>query len=309
MPPRYPRALAFVLVLWGACSGPAELPPWFETYHRQPIHSVVVRGTRIAYLDVGSGPAVVLLHGFGGSMWHWEYQQAALAPHVRVITPDLPGSGVSDQPDIAYTPDEMVAFVRDLLDALAIQKASLVGNSMGAGVAIGMALTCPERVERLVLIGGLPRGVREKLTGPLVKTAVETSAPVWLVELGNTLAGAWVTEDALAEIVHDHSRITPAVVDRSLRNRRRPGLIRAAMATADSLPLWENGFARRIGAIRQPTLVLWGEHDEVFPPAVGRELQASIRNAAFALVPAAGHLTQWEQPDTVNRLLLTFLAP
>jgi len=309
MPRRRSRSPAFFLLLTSACATPAEIPPWFETFQRLPVHSVTVDGTRIAYLDVGSGPPVILVHGFGGSMWHWEYQQAALAPHFRVITPDLPGSGFSDKPDIAYTPDEMVAFVCGLMDALAIPKASFVGNSMGAGIAIGMAVACPQRVDRLVLIDGLPQGVREKVTGPLVKLAVETSAPVWLIEFGNWIAGSWVTEDALAEIVHDHTRLTPSVIERSVRNRHRPGLIPAAMATARSLPLWEDGFARRIGEIGQPTLVVWGEEDRVFPPVVGRELQASIRGASFAMIPGAGHMPQWEQPETVNRLLISFLKP
>lgn len=299
--------LLLIPILLTACASSSEIPPWFDGLQRQPVHTVTVNGHHIAYLDIGGGPPVILIHGFGGSMWQWEYQQAALAPHFRVITLDLPGSGLSDKPDIAYTPEEMVARVHDFMDALGIQKAALVGNSMGAGLVIGMAVAHPERVDRLVLISGLPKGVREKLTGPLIKRAVETSAPVWLIRFGNWLAGRWVTEDVLKEIVHDHSRLTPAVIERSVQNRKRPGLIPAAMATARNLPLWEQGFAIKIGEISRPTLVLWGEEDKVLPSAVGRELQATIKGASFALVPKAGHIPQWEQPETVNSLLITFL--
>ncbi|MFY9343354.1 MAG: alpha/beta fold hydrolase [Planctomycetota bacterium] len=306
---RLRRSLWPVPLLLSACATPPEIPPWFDAIARQPVHTTSVNGTRIAYLDAGDGPPVLLVHGFGGSMWHWEYQQAALAPHFRVITLDLPGSGLSDKPDIAYTPEELVAFVCGFLDALGIHRAALVGNSMGAGLAIGMAVAHPERVDRLVLIGGLPQGVRDKLTGPLLRRAVETSAPTWLIEFGNWLAGSWVTEDALGEIVHDHQRLTPAVIERSVRNRQRPGLIRAAMAMAGSLPRWEQGFARRIAEVSQPTLVVWGEHDQVFPPAVGRELQAAIAGATFVLIPDAGHLPQWERPESVNPLLTRFLKP
>jgi pimeloyl-ACP methyl ester carboxylesterase len=303
------RFLSFLLlpVLLISCAAPSEIPPWFDGLQRQPVHTVTVNGTRIAYLDIGGGPPVILVHGFGGSMWQWEYQQAALAPHHRVITLDLPGSGLSDKPDIAYTPDEMIAFVRGFMNALGIQKAALVGNSMGAGLVIGMAVAHPERVDRLVLISGLPKGVREKLTGRLIKRAVETSAPVWLIRFGNWLAGRWVTEDVLKEIVHDHSRLTQAVIERSFRNRARPGLIPAAMAIARNLPLWEQGFALRIGDISRPTLILWGEQDKVLPPEVGRELHATIKGASFAMIPGAGHIPQWEQPEAVNSLLLTFL--
>ncbi len=301
------RSLLLLPILLNACAASSEIPPWFDGLQRQPVQTVTVNGHRIAYLDTGGGPPVILIHGFGGSMWQWEYQQAALAPHYRVITPDLPGSGLSDKPDLAYTPDELLAFVRGFMDALGIQKAALVGNSMGAGLVIGMAVAHPERVDRLVLISGLPKGVREKLTGPLIRRAVETSAPVWLIRFGNWLAGRWVTEDVLKEIVHDHSRLTPAVIDRSVRNRTRPGLIRAAMAAARNLPLWEQGFALRIGDIGRPTLVIWGAEDKVFPPEVGRELRSAIKGASFALIPAAGHIPQWEQPEAVNALLITFL--
>ena len=242
-------------------------------------------------------------------MWQWEYQQDMLAAQHRVLTLDLPGSGLSDKPDLAYTPDELVAFITGFMDALGIRNAALVGNSVGGGLAVGMALTHPDRVDRIVLIGGLPKGVREKLTGPLTRRAVETSMPVWLIRFGNWLAGRWVTENALKEIVHDHSRLTPAVIERSYRNRRRPGLIPALMAMARSLPLWEQGFAPRIGEVRHPTLVLWGQQDKVFPPEVGREMQSAIKGSSFVLIPQAGHMPQWEQPETVNPLLLTFLKP
>lgn len=292
-----------------ACASSPDIPPWFDGLQRQPIRTVTVAGHRIAYLDVGGGPPVILVHGFGGSMWQWEYQQAALAAHYRVITPDLLGSGLSDKPDLAYTPDEMVAFFLGFMDALGIKKASLAGNSMGAGLVMAVAIAHPERVNRLVLIGGLPRDVREKLTGRLTRRAVETSAPIWLIRLGNWLAGRWVTEAVLKEIVHDHSRLTPAVIERSYRNRRRPGLIPPLMAMARNLPRWEEGFALRIGEIRQPTLIIWGAEDEVFPPDVGRELQRLIPGAAFSLISQAGHMPQWEQPEAVNPLLITFLKP
>ena len=302
-------ALTAVFLILTACAASSEIPPWFDGLQRQPVHTVPVNGTRIAYLDIGGGPPVILVHGFGGSLWQWEYQQAALASHYRVITLDLPGSGFSDKPDLAYTPDEMIAFFRGFMDALGIQKAALVGNSMGGGLVIGMAVTHPERVDRVVLISGMPKGVREKLTGRLIRRAVETSAPVWLIRFGNWLTGRWVTEDVLKEIVYDHSLLTPAVIERSYQNRQRPGLISPLMTMARNLPLWEQGLARRIDEIRQPTLVIWGEQDEVFPPEVGRELQATIKGASFALVPKAGHIPQWEQPDIVNPLLITFLKP
>ena len=77
-----------------ACTSPSSLPQWFDALGRLPVNSVTVQGQRMAYLDVGQGPPVLLLHGFGGSMWQWEHQQAALSAHFRVITHDLVGAGL-----------------------------------------------------------------------------------------------------------------------------------------------------------------------------------------------------------------------
>lgn len=290
-----------------SCAPIPELPPWFDSLERLPIRTVSVDGQRIAYLDAGRGSPVILIHGFGGSMWQWEYQQKTLAARHRVVTLDLLGSGLSDKPDIEYRPDQLVASFRGFMDAVGIQKAALVGNSMGGGLAIGMALSHPERVDRLVLISGFPDRVAERLTSPLIKRALETRAPAWLVILGNWLFGKWTMETVLKEIVFDHSQLTPAVLDRSNRNRRRPGLIPPILAIGRALPQWEEGYAKRFGALRQQTLILWGEEDRVFPAQVGRDLQTMIPGSTLALIPKAGHIPQWERPQDVNPLIIAFL--
>lgn len=295
--------------LLSACATSPAIPLWFDSIQRLPVQTVLIQGHRIAYLEAGDGPPVILVHGFGGSIWQWEYQQGALSAAHRVVTLDLLGSGWSDKPDIAYTPTELIEFFRGFMDALGIRRASLVGNSMGAGVVIGMTLAHPDRVDRVVLIGGLPGRVREKLASPLIKRALDTWVPVWLVSVGNRLIGTGPTEDVLNELVHDRSLLTPAVIERSYRNRIRPGLIPPLMTLAKNLPLWEDGFAKRLGEIRHPTLILWGAEDRVFPPQVGRDLHATMAGSSFTLIPEAGHLPQWERPDTVNPILLQFLQP
>jgi pimeloyl-ACP methyl ester carboxylesterase len=273
------------------------------------IQTVLVHDQRIAYLDVGAGPPVILIHGFGGSMWQWEQQQHTLSQHFRILTLDLPGAGVSDKPEIDYRPDQMLDFFVGFMDAVNIQQATLVGNSMGAGLAIGMALAHPTRVAKLVLIDGLPQHVMEKLTSPSVRRALETTAPSWLVSFGNMLFGGLMIESVLKEIVHDPALLTPAVIERSNRNRQRPGLIKPIMTVRENLPLWESGFATRVGEITHPTLVIWGEEDRVFPIAVGEELHQTIKGSRFIRIPKAGHIPQWERPDLVNQELITFIQP
>lgn len=296
-------------IFMSSCAATQDIPPWFDGIRRFPIKTVSVNGHRIAYLDEGQGPPLILLHGYGGSMWQWEYQQLPLAAHFRVITPDLIGSGLSDKPDLDYRPEDLVESVRGLMDALCLSTATLVGNSMGGGVAIGMALIHPQRVDRLVLIDGLPDHVRERLASPLMRRAVNTRLPIWLARLGNWLFPSSGTEAVLKEIVFNHALLTPAVLDRSNRNRQRANLISPLLSIRDSLPLWEEHFATRLHEIRHSTLILWGEQDRLFPPQVGRDLHAAISQSKLIIIHNSGHIPQWEQPQTVNRHLLDFLQP
>lgn len=292
-----------------ACATSDTLPPWFDSIERIPLRSVQVNGHKIAYLDVGDGTPVILLHGFGGSMWQWEHQQTALSAKFRVITPDVLGSGLSDKPEMDYSPDEMLAFLVGFMDALRIRQAVLVGHSMGAGLAIGMALDHPERIAKLVLISGLPQHVIENLTNPTIRRALDTSAPAWLVSFGNWLFGGVFTEGILKEIIYDPTLLTEAVLDRSNRNRKRPGLFGPVMSAGRHLPVWESRFAPRIGSITQRTLILWGEEDRVFPITVGQQLHTMIPGSTFVAIPRAGHMPQWEQPGLTNPQLLQFIQP
>ncbi len=306
--------LCLVSYLMTACAPPSQIPPYFETLGRTPIEripikTVLIHDQRIAYLDIGTGPPVILIHGFGGSMWQWEHQQHALSQHFRTLTLDLPGSGLSDKPDIDYLPDQMLDFCIGFMDALQIPQATLVGNSMGAGLAIGMTLTHPTRVDKLVLISGLPSHVLAKLTSRSFRQALESRAPTWLISFGNWLFGWLVTESVLKEIVHDHNLLTPDVIERSNRNRRRPGIIKPIMAVRNALPSWEADFAPHLSAITHPTMIIWGNYDRVFPLAVGEELHHRIRGSTFVRIPDAGHMPQWERPDLVNRPLIAYIQP
>lgn len=290
-----------------ACTSHVSLPQWFDAFGRLPIKTVTVLAQRIAYLDVGQGPPILLLHGFGGSMWQWEHQQAALSAHFRVITPDLVGAGLSDKPDIEYRPDQLLAFLVGFMDALQIPQATVVGNSMGAGLAVGLALDYPSRVSQLILIDGLPAHVMEHLASPSLRRALTTSTPSWLVSFGNWLFGGLMLESTLREFIYDPALLTQAVLDRSNHNRRQPGLFRALLTIGTNLPLWEQDFAPRIGTITHRTLILWGKEDRVFPLPAGSQLHQTIPGSTFVQIPKAGHIPQWEQPELVNQELITFI--
>ena len=294
--------------MFGGCSTPPPLPPFIEWVHRIPYHTIVVNQHTIAYSDVGTGTPVILIHGFGGSMWNWEFQQEALSAGHRVIIPDLLGSGLSDKPQGPYRPKDLVDFFLAFMEALHIPKAILVGNSMGAGMAMALALDYPERVERLVLISGFPSNLKDSVASPKYRQFLHHRPPLWLAKVGNWFAGRSTTERLLQEIIFRHELITPLVIERSFHNRQRGNLIEPLYALLDQVDDWEPQYGNRIQHINQPTLILWGEHDRVFPLSVGEQLTQLLPNATWQVIPDSGHLPQWEQPDAVNQAILGFLA-
>ena len=276
---------------------PPAPPPHINLVHRHTVHTTTVQGHTLAYLDEGQGPPIILIHGFGGSMWQWEHQQKALAVHNRVITIDMLGSGLSDKPEIDYSPTFMLTAFTNFMNNLDIQQATLIGNSMGAGVAIGMALTHPDRVSKLVLIDGFPANVVDSIASPSYKRFVNARPPIWLARLSMWLAGRWATTRILTEIIHDKKLITPVMIERSYQNRKTAGFLPPLYSQIEHIPDWEEHFASRLHNITQPTLLIWGEHDHVFPTTVGRTMQASIPHSTFLEVPNAGHIPQWESPQ------------
>ncbi len=306
-------AYLFVLILIsclmaGGCSTTPPLPPWVELVHRTPYQTITVNTHRIVYTDRGKGPPVILLHGFGGSMWNWEYQYEALVGSHRVLIPDLLGSGLSDKPPGPYSPKELIDFFRAFMDALNISRAVLIGNSMGAGLAMGMALDYPERAERLVLISGFPPNLKESVASRKYRQFMYHRPPLWLAKIGNWLGGRSTTEHLLREIIFRQEMITPLVIERSFQNRQRGGLLEPLYALLDNIDDWEAQYGRRINQIGQPTLVLWGAQDRVFPPDVGERLTNVLPHATWQVVPDSGHLPQWEQPEIVNQAIRNFLS-
>src|ERR1044071_7183928 len=137
---------ALLFVLLSAASAAAQAPV------AQPSKEVVVFGQKIKYVEAGSGPVVVLLHGMGGNATNWAFNTPALAGKFRVVVPDQVGFGQSDKPLINYRIGTYVDFLDKFLSELKVERAALVGNSMGGWVAAAYALKYPGKVEKLVLV-------------------------------------------------------------------------------------------------------------------------------------------------------------
>ncbi|MDX1410727.1 MAG: alpha/beta fold hydrolase [Nitrospirales bacterium] len=296
-----------VLVIVSCRSTPNEYSPLLETIHRSSPQFIDVVGNNIAYIEDGQGDPLIFIHGFGGSMWNWEYQYKELSAAYHVTVLDLLGSGMSDKPDIPYTPQRLVKFFEGFLDSLNIQRATLIGNSMGAGLAMAMALTSPDRVHALILISGFPSDPRGSVASSHYQQFIDRRPPLWLAKFGNWISGRWATKILLEEIIHDQSLITPVVVERSYQNRHRSDFLPPLYSLMENMEQWDEEYGSRLNTIQHPTLIIWGAEDRVFPPGVGRQLQATIPHSRLQIIPGAGHMPQWEQPAQVNAEITEFL--
>jgi pimeloyl-ACP methyl ester carboxylesterase len=259
-----------------------------------------VRGLGLHFLDRGHGPAVLLVHALGSSTFSFRHQIRPLSERFRVLALDLPGFGYSDRPeDLDLSHTAQAERLREFLDRMGVERAVVVGHSMGGGIAARLAAAHPERVERLILVGAIPPDRRRKL--PLFQL-IRPLLPV---------AMAWLMWDRrrlrreLERIVYDPSFVTEEIVE----GYRRPLRLRGTAACLMKLI----GDVRRDepvppASVSTRTLLLWGEADPVFPLRVAHRLHAEMPDARLEVIPRAGHMVLEEQPEACNEALLRFLS-
>lgn len=280
-----------------------------NTPQQPPICRTVQVGHRQVHLtELGTGPAVLMLHGGGpgaSGMSNYSRNVEALARHFRVLVPDLPGygqstKGVGDDPF-----GDLAAAMQGLLDALGIPRAHVVGNSLGGGVALRMALEQPQRVGRIVLMG--PGGIGMSQGKPT--DGLKRLLGYYAGE-GPTMAKlqAFICHD----LVYDGSRIS----DELLHERFAASVDPEVMANPPLRPPKDlEAFKRldllldaRLPTLANPTLVLWGTEDRVNPPAGAAALQQRLPVCDVYLFSRTGHWVQWERADEFNAVVAAFLA-
>lgn len=272
----------------------------------EPRAARIDRGT-VAYVATGEGPPLVLLHGLGGEIWMWERQVAALSQRYRLYIPDLLGYGYSDRPRVEYAPSLFIEMIRQFMDQVGVRTADLIGNSMGGGIAWAFALAHPERVGKLVLIDSIPPRVVAAVRNRLLRGFLAIRHVPLLPYLAVVIRTRRMVRTALTQIVYDHRLVTDAVVERQYRISRIAGTARVLASTvrhADEV----GRYARILETLRKPTLIIWGEQDEVLPVEVGRQLHAVIRDSSLVVIKESGHIPMWETPDPTNRAILEFLG-
>jgi pimeloyl-ACP methyl ester carboxylesterase len=257
---------------------------------------------RLFCYDLGppAAPALLLLHGLGDEADTWRHVAAPLAASYRVIAPDLPGFGRSDQPARPYGPAFLRDTVVELMDALDIGEATLVGSSLGAMLAQLVALTRPGRARRLVLIGGTLLN-REQQLGPAAWFLVPGLGERLYTGLRRDPQAAYAT---LRPFYADLDGLPAA--DRDFLYRRvnqrvwSDGQRRAYLSALRHLVFWlarsRAEITRRMAALATPTRYIWGERDVIMPMACAHASVAVQPAASLAVVPGAGHLPHQEQP-------------
>jgi pimeloyl-ACP methyl ester carboxylesterase len=251
-------------------------------------------GIRLWYVDAGSGPPLVLVHGLGGSSADWESQVAEFARDHRVIAPDLRGYGMSERRG-PFAVKQFAADVGALLDELGIGRCILVGHSMGGAVAMQLALDDPQRIDKLVLTNTLPsfrpRGLEQRL---MLWSRLVLMSLFGPGRLGRRVAAQLYPGPELAAL-RDRAG------ERSARNGRR-----VYLATLWQLARWSA--QERLRELRMPTLVMAAERD-YFDSALFRRFIAELPdNAVSEVFAGTRHGLPLEAPQRFNARLRSFLG-
>ena len=276
--------------------------PWDRHQHRMRID-----GREVNYVDAGTGPALVFLHGLGASWQSWLENIPEFARDHRVVAMDLPGFGYSELPAEDISIEYYASWSFRLLDELGIDASALVGNSMGGFVAAEMAIRRPERVQRLAVVSAAVFWQTYRRAQPLVQLARLSDAMV---------AGALirVTDDvATRPRLRSWALATagfryPHLIDRELAHemvrsaRRTDGFLPALEALAD-FPL-----EQELPKIACPALIVWGAHDTLVPVKDARRMEELIPDSRRVVFERTGHVAMLERPERFNRLLREFLA-
>jgi pimeloyl-ACP methyl ester carboxylesterase len=274
------------------------------------VQTITLHAHDLRYIDSGTGPAVLFIHGLLGSNHGWLNLVDTLDTDYRVVAPDLFGHGSSAKPMGDYSLGAHAATLRDLLDRLGIDRVTLVGHSLGGGIAMQFCYLFPERVERLVLVssGGLGRSVSPLLraaTVPGAEWVLPVIASGWVRDkaevMGRTLGrigwrpGADVTEAwiGFSSLGNADSRRAFLATIRSVID---PG--GQTVNAHDHLPM--------AGDI--PTLIVWGTRDRMIPVWHATIAQQAIPGSQVELFEGAGHFPHLDDPERFARALSTFMA-
>ena len=267
------------------------------------VDEMAVHGNLVRYAHAGTqGPVVVLIHGIASRAAQWEQVMAALAEDYRVIAPDLLGHGLSAKPRGDYSLGAQACGVRDLLAALGHDRITLVGHSLGGGIAMQFAYQFPERIERLALVnaGGLGQDVSAFLraaTLPGSELVLPLIAGSWVRKAGrglDSLVGRWVPA-GLREALIGFGSLGDAAT--------RSAFVHTARSVIDIRGQRVDGRDRLYLATDLPLLVVWGGKDAIIPVQHGLGVAEAVPTARLEVFTQSGHFPHLTEPKRLSALL------
>lgn len=268
----------------------------------------VVHGYRRAYRMAGAGPAILFVHGISDNSATWLELLPALAQHYTVIAPDLLGHGESDKPRADYAAGAYACGMRDLLSVLDVERVTVVGHSLGAGVAMQFAYQFPERCERLVLVasGGVGRGVH-----PLLRAAAAPGSELVMPLITSAPVQGFVRAMLpLAQRILDVGPDVDYVWDRykALRDpAAREAFLRTLRSVVDARGQVVTMLDRCYLTKGMPTLVIWGAKDRIVPAGHAQLAKAAMPTARLEIFEEAGHFPHHSDPGRFLRVLTDFM--
>jgi pimeloyl-ACP methyl ester carboxylesterase len=291
--------LAFLILVAALCVASAWAPDRpVDTLKARwapaPSAFITVEGLQVHVRDEGprdDAEPIVLLHGTAASLHTWEGWVEQLKGEHRVITLDLPGFGLTGPSvDRVYTLPRYSQFMAAFLDAMKLQRVTLVGNSLGGAIAWKTAVDFPERVARLVLIDSA--GYPSQATS--VPIGFKLAANPDLAWLTSRVLPRATIESSVKNVYANPDRVTPELVDRYYEMALREG---NRQALRDRFAQNKGGeLAREIKRVSQPTLILWGAEDHLIPTSVAQQFVDDISGAQIVTFEALGHVPQEEDP-------------
>ena len=256
----------------------------------------MVFGAKIRYLEAGDAakPTVILLHGLGASAESWALTIPALAANYHVVAPDQIGFGKSDKPLLKYRVGTYVDFLDKFMAELKIEKAHLIGNSMGGWIAGLTAIKYPNRVEKIVLADA----------AGLIPENVNTDE---IYQLNNSTRDE-IRANLKLIFATPAFQNNEALVDQFMTQRVTTNDGYTINSLIESIKRKEDFLNNRLGEIKKPTLVIWGKQDGLLPVADATTFNKGIANSELVIFGNCGHVPQFEKAQDFNKAVLGFLA-
>jgi len=286
-------------------SGPHSA--WMDVDWREHQHWVIVQERPINVVELGSGPPLLFIHGLAGSWENWLEQIPAFAEDHHVIAIDLPGFGDSPLPRDQISISAYAAIVDELLGILGVDRAAVVGNSMGGFIAAELAIAHPARVDRLVLVSAAGITSQHERTAaliPALRVAQRSLLMItgWVAAKSHTVARRPRLRQATLSVVTAHpTELSGPLAAEVLRGSGKPGFIDAFYA------LTHYPIRDRLSKIAAPTLIVWGACDRLVPLRDADVFEELIPDARKVVYPETGHVAMIERPARFNADVRAFL--